>query len=359
MNHDVANQLARARTALIIDQPFFGMLALRLRLVEDSNVPTMAVDGKHIFYNPEWTAALSSEETKGLLAHEVGHCIFEHIGRKGDRDHRKWNQAGDYVINDILLTSGFQLPADRLHDPAYAGMTTDHVYSLLPDGTGGDPLDNVLDGHSDSPEIDATDWKIAAIQSANAAKQGGKLSGSLERFIDELISPKVDWKAMLRRFVTETSKDDYSWMRPNRRFINQGFYLPSLYSETMGEIVVAIDTSGSIGQDTLNAFGAEIKSIVAGSRPSKTTIIYCDSEVNHVDEFMPNDELAFAMHGGGGTAFKPVMDYVSEKNIAPVCLVYLTDLYGQHDFAPPDYPVLWCCTTDLVATFGETIPLDV
>lgn len=365
MNNEVATQLTRARTGLILDAPFFGMLALRLQLVETAQVPTLAVDGKHIFYNPEFVAGLSYDETKTVLGHEVMHCVYEHIGRRGDREPRRWNQAGDFVINDVLLDSGFTPIKGWLHNKAYAGMTTDHVYEMLPplDGSGkvpgpGDPLDECMDGNVDDTTMVNVDWRIATVQAAQAAQAMGKLPGKLSRLIDELTNPKVDWRSMLQRFIAETSKNDYSWQRPNKRFLGQGFYLSTLHSENMGEIVVAIDTSGSIDQATLNAFGSEIKAIVQTSRPSKTTVIYCDSEVNHVDEFGPNDELHFKLHGGGGTAFAPPFQHVAENNITPVCFVYLTDLYGSFPSAP-DYPVLWCCTTNVVAPFGETIPIEI
>ena len=359
MNTQVTEQLIRARTALILDFPFFGQLALRLKLVEDASVQTLAVDGKHIYYHPDFVAKLSPSLTKSALVHEVGHCVFEHIGRRNGRDPKKWNCAGDYVINAMIKDSGFEIGKGWLYNSAYADMTTDEIYSLLPEDSPDNPLDDCRDGNPGSNEVDATDWKIATIQAAATAKAMGKLPASMQRFVDELTTPKVNWRDVLRRFVTEISKDDFTWMRPNRRYAAHGLILPSLYSETMGEIVVAIDTSGSIDQDTLNAFGAEIKAIVGSTRPAKTTVIYCDSEVNHVDEFQPNDELHFDMHGGGGTAFYPVVDYVDKNSIRPVCLIYLTDLYGDHSFAPPEYPVMWCCTTEQTASFGETIYIEI
>jgi len=361
MNKDVADQLTRARTQLILDHCFFGTLALRLALIEDTTVKTLTVNGKNIFYNPDFVTTLSPALTKAAIAHEVMHCVFDHIGRRADRNPRKWNQAGDYVINAALKDSGFEIGEGWLHNTAFAGMTTDHIYSLLPDGDddkGNDPLDDCQDGDAENTEVNATDWKIATVQAASAAKAMGELPESMQRFVDELTTPKVDWRERLRRFVTETSKDDYSWLRPNRRFMAQGFFLPTLYSESMGEIVVAIDTSGSIDQATLTAFGSEIKAIVQSSRPSKTTVIYCDAAVNHVDEFGPNDELKFEMHGGGGTDFKPPFDHVNKAGTKPVCFVYLTDGYGRFPDAP-DYPTMWCCTTDVVAPFGETIPIEV
>jgi predicted metal-dependent peptidase len=365
MNKEVAQQLTRARTGLILDAPFFGMLALRLQLVEDMATKTLSVDGKVIRYNPDFVATMSHELTKSALGHEVMHCVFEHIGRRGDREPRKWNQAGDYVINAALKDANFEISPNWLFSPAFAGMTTDEIYTQLPDndddgngGGAGDPLDDCQDGDANSNMADAVEWKIATIQAAQAAQSMGKLPGSLKRFIDELTNPKVDWRAILQRFVSETSKNDYSWARPNKRFMAQGFMLPTLHSENMGEIVVAIDTSGSIGQAMLNAFGSEIKAIVQTMRPSLTTVIYCDSAVNHVDSFGPNDDLHFDMHGGGGTAFAPPFEHVAENDIKPVCFVYLTDGYGSFP-AAPDYPTLWCMTTNVVAPFGETLPIEV
>ncbi len=359
-NQTVADQITRARTALVLDQPFIGVLALRLKIVEDETIPTAAVDGKCIRYNPTFIAKLTPGETMTLIGHEVFHCVFDHVGRRGDRDPRRHNQAGDYIINETLDKAGFAPIKGWLRDPKYDGMSSDEVYNLLPEDNdpGKDPLDDCRDGDPTDCEMNASEWKVATIQAANAARAMGKLPASMARFVDALTASKVDWRAILRRFVVETSKNDYSWMRPNRRFMAQGLMLPTIYSESMGEIVVAIDTSGSIDQDTLNAFGSEIKAIVQSVRPSKTYTIYCDADVNHVDEFGPNDELHFEMHGGGGTNFAPPFTYVDEHGIKPVCLVYLTDLYGDLSFAPPDYPVLWCCTTDVVAPFGETVKLE-
>jgi predicted metal-dependent peptidase len=369
INQEVAHQLTKARTQLVLDHPFWGLMALRLLLVETSTIPTAAVDGKRMLYNPTFIAKLDAPKIKTLVAHEVGHCMWDHIGRRGDRNPKKWNMAGDYVINAMLVDSGFEPIGDWLYNKAYDGMSADHIYSLIPDddaggpaeggdyGGPGQPLDNIMDGDPNEVESSAMDWKIATIQAANAAKQMGKLPAAMERFIDELTTVKIDWRAVLRRFVTERSKDDYSWSRPNRRFLSSGIYLPSLYSESMGEIAVVIDTSGSIDQVTLNAFGAEIKAIVQSARPIKTHVIYCDREVNHIDEFSPNDDLQFKMHGGGGTDFRPPFAYVDAHGIKPVCLVYLTDGYGPFPDSA-DYPVLWVCTTDVVAPFGETVPIE-
>jgi predicted metal-dependent peptidase len=363
---ETLQKLTRARTQLLLDHPFFGELALRLRLTEDPAQPTLAVDGRSIFYNPMYVDKLSTGLTRAILAHEVLHCVFDHIGRRNNRTPTRWNHATDYATNQILVDSGFNLEDTGLLNPAYKGMTADQIYNLLPESTDNAPgpgekggaFDNCMDGDLTQTEVNATDWKIATIQAANAAKEKGALPASLARLVEELTTPKINWKDRLRRFVTEISKDDYSWIRLSRRFLGQGLFLPSLYSESMGEIVVAIDTSGSISQEMLNIFGAEIKAIVQSVRPQKTIVVYCDAKVNHVDEFTPDDELKFTMHGGGGTDFCPPFKLLEEQNKTPACFVYLTDGYGPFPGAPT-YPVLWCCTTDVIAPFGETLPIEI
>lgn len=364
MNSQAHKKLTVARSQLILGHPFFGMLALRLRLVERTNIPTLAVDGKHVFYNPEFVLGLSDSLCRSALAHEVMHCVLAHIGRRGARDPKKWNCAGDYALNQVLQDSGFEIGKEWLLHPRYQGMSADQIYAMLPDDPDGDgdgqsPLDDIMDGDPNEIESNSTDWKIATIQAATTAKSQGKLSGSLQRFMEEATKPQVDWRDQLRRFVTQISKDDYSWARPNRRYLNAGFYLPTLYSESMGDIVIGVDTSGSIDDRTLQIFGSEIRALTAAVRPAKVHVVYCDAEVNHIDTFDPNDEMKFMAHGGGGTAFKPVFDYVEANQLAPECLVYLTDLYGDHGFASPDYPTLWCCTTDQRASFGDTVRIEV
>ena len=356
-NQAVLTQLTRARTALLIDMPFFGELCLRLTLVEDPLAKTMAVDGRSIFYNPEFVASLSLPHTKFVLGHETLHCVYEHLVRRGDRNPKKWNVAGDFVINAALKDSGFDMPPMGLFNPAFAGMSTDQIYNLLPeDPDANDPMDELVESNGGGDvETLATDWKIATIQAANSAKAQGKLPSSMDRFIDEILNPKVDWRDQLRRFVTEKSKDDYSWMRASRR----RQYFPSLYSENMGVLVTAIDTSGSIGQDVLNAFGSEITAAWNAVNPKQLVNIYCDAAVNHVDVFEQHAELTFKMHGGGGTDFRPPFERVEQDGILPACFIYLTDGYGSFPDSAPDYPVLWCMTTDVTPPWGEVIRIEV
>lgn len=361
--------LSHARSQLILTPAygFFGSLSLRLRLVERADIKTAAVDGKNFFYNPQFVRSLTPSVQQSLVAHEVMHCALDHMSRLAERQPKRWNRAADYCINLILHDAGMEIPSDWLLHKQYAGMSADEVYMLLPPdddddsspgpGESGGSMDQLLPSDPSQTETLAVEWKIATIQAATAAKMAGNLPGNLDRFIEEALAPKANWRDHLWKFATQINKDDYAWSRPNRRYLSAGLYLPGLYSENMGPIAIAIDTSGSIDQDTLNMFGTEIRAIIEAVRPSKVHVIYCDADVNHVDEFLPGEPIEFHMYGGGGTDFRPPFAYVEEHEIAPECLVYLTDLYGPFP-DEPNYPVMWAATSDLPVPFGEAIRLD-
>lgn len=382
-------KMIKARANLVMGHPFFGALALRLKMVEDPTIEGGVCDGTTIRYNPKYVEDLPQSKVQGFVAHLVMHPAFLHHTRRGGRDKKKWNEACDHSINYILTNAGFDLPEGKFNNPAYQGMTAEHIYTLLPDspkdGNGNPGGNGQGDGQGenndpggdggvdDSPQSqngggsqstqnnEEAEWKVAVAQAAHVAKQSGKLPGDIERMLEDLFEPQLPWKDILRRFMTEKCNDDFSWRRGNRRFIAQGLYLPSRVSEdAMGEIVVCIDTSGSIGQKELNEFGSEIKGIVDEVRPSKVRVIYCDARIAHVDEFGPDDDLQFAAHGGGGTDFRPPFEYLEENQILPKCLVYLTDGYGPFPELEAPYPTMWVINNhEVTPPHGEHLILDV
>lgn len=363
MNQEAYTKLVKARIALIMEQEFWGTLAMRLQITEDSSVPTLAVDGHRVYYNPEFVLSLTNDLCKSAMGHEVGHVVLDSIGRLNGREPGKWNHATDYKINQMLKESGFHISPDWLLNPAFDAMSAEEVYNILPPGTGqnnqpgkkGSSLDDIKTGAMTQEDID--DWKIATVQAATAAMASGKLPGSLRRLVDEIVNPKVDWRRVLREFVNQTAKDDFSWIRPNKRFMVHGLCMPSLYSETMQSMAVVVDTSGSIDAKTLADFAAEISAIRDEVRPETVYVIYCDAQINRVDTVGKYDDFKIEAVGGGGTDFRPPFDWLEENNIQPQCLAYLTDLYGPTGEQPP-YPTLWCCTTDQVGPWGQTLRMN-
>lgn len=370
INQEAKTKITKARINMIMKQPFFGQLALRLKIVEDStlNPPTLATDGRTMYYHPKWVLDHDQDVVVSAVAHEVGHVVFDHMSRRNGRTPKRWNYAGDYVINAMLKDCGFTVPSDWLYDPAFANKTTDEVYRILPpddqggggsgSGTGTAPFDMVKDSPL-SPQ-EAQDWEHATVQAADAqAKhQQGNMPGSLKRFIKEVLREKADWRSVMSRFVTEVSREDYSYARLNRRFASLGIYLPGLYSENMGELAAGIDTSGSISREILDAFGGHLSEIKNQMRPTKVTNIYCDARVNRVDEFEQDDEMTFEGCGGGGTDLRKIFDHIKNNGIEPKCLCVLTDGYTPFPNEAPPYPTLWLMTTDVVPPFGEVVRIE-
>ena len=366
----VSEKITKARAGLILDLPFFGSLALRLEVVEDAACETAWTDGSRMGYNPDFIESLTLQEVKGLICHEVMHCACAHQSRRGDRNRKKWNIAGDYAINQILEDCKIALPDGKLIDPVYKGMCADEIYNKLPkggnaqspllggdSGVGSDPgkCGEVRDAQPGvgaenlQPLQSEQDWKIAVAQAAQEARLQGELPAGLDRLVGEILSPKVDWRDVLRRFVDQTAKNDYTWSPPNRRYIHQGLYLPSVRSEELPPIVVAVDTSGSIGEKELDQFASELTAILEDYHTS-CTVIYCDAAVAHV-ETHDYASLPLQLHpkGGGGTDFRPPFEWVKDEfpyredsgGGLPSCLIYLTDLECSSYPAEPPYPVLW------------------
>jgi len=379
-----AEIVTKARTALVLDNPFFGALSMRLKIIEDPKCDTAWVDGTNLGYNPDFVSELPFDQVKGVMAHEVMHCGLNHPARRGHRDPKKWNIACDHAINPILLNNGFALPDGALNDPQYHDMSADVIYSKLPDDGGGggggdgegeggdvggcgsmrDPTGE--NGQALSPaelkELDH-DWEVAAAQAAQAAKAMGKLPAHLGDLVGEMLRPKVSWKYVLQRFVTQWAKDEYSWRRPDRRFIHDDIYCPSLHNETIGEIIIVNDTSGSITPEETTRLGSEVNSILSNFNTS-VHILFCDTEVQKVQSIKTPDDLPFKWEfpRGGGTDFQPafdwVADHVQKEGVEPACLIYLTDLYCNMP-RQPNYPVLWACTNEKVAPWGETININI
>jgi predicted metal-dependent peptidase len=394
-------KLVRARTQILLNHPFFGTLCVRLKLVPGS-VPTMATDGRRIVYNPTFVEGLKAAELEGVLAHEVLHCALAHHCRRGTREPELWNEAADYAVNPILLASGVVLPAGVLVDPAFADLSAEEIYGRLinrsksggaPDSSGapsgtsagasqpgpaaGSSSVDQQQPHTQRPGavgevIDASgedgkaasqaerlrqerEWGIAAEQAIRSAKACGHEPAGVERALEEERKGKVDWRSVLRDFISASRPSDYSWTPPNRRHLGRGLYLPSVVRSGVGEIVIAVDTSGSVGAEELDQFAAEITAIAEEVQPDRIHVVYWDAAVQSVQEFAPPESVVLSPKGGGGTDFRPPFEWVEEQQLTPACLIYLTDLCCRSYAEPPQYPVLWVTDSHRTAAFGETL----
>lgn len=400
------DRISKAKTKLILEHPFVGTIALTMPFVITREgpmalTPTAATDGVRVYMHPDFCDKLTDEQLLFLVAHECFHPMLEHLTRRQERDPMKWNMAADFVINQLLVDEkiGEFIPGGCLDKKLYdkGGALSESIYDLLPDmpnmkflgqgqGSGKDeqgqgkgqqgqsnggsyngqqPYDGMLDPPGQTAAERSQfeqEWKVRTAQAAQAAKMMGKLSANMARLVDEVLKPRVNWREVLRKFVQKAKNDTRSWARPNRRFLSQGLIMPTISGESLGEICIAIDCSGSIGQHELNIFAAEIRGIKEEGRPTAMHLLYFDSEVCHYERFGKDDDLHVEPHGGGGTDFAPVFRMIDDKSIEPVCCIFLTDLccnsYADHT---PGFPVLWVSTMDHGENgygkppFGETV----
>jgi predicted metal-dependent peptidase len=245
--------------------------------------------------------------------------------------------------------------------PGQDGQTTGEVAGPEPSRSGG--FGEVVDatdeqGQTASPaekRRQEHEWSIAAEQALRSAKACGNDPAGIGRPLTETRQSQQDWRAILHDFVAATAPCDYCWTPPNRRYVASGLYLPSVERRGLGEIVIAVDTSGSIGQLELEQFAGEISAISEEVQPEAIHVVYCDAAVQSNQEFTASEPVRLEPKGGGGTDFRPVFQWVAENAIAPVCLIYLTDLCCDSFPETPEYPVLWVTDFRRTAPFGERV----
>jgi predicted metal-dependent peptidase len=412
-NKEAYNSVIRARTSLILKHPFFASLALRLTVQEDESCHTAWTDGEVFAYNPDYISILSQDKLEGLAAHVVMHPACNHHKRRQMRDPKLWNRACDYAINWILLDAGLILPDGHLYLEEYRNRSAESVYEILYRENGGDDSEGEAseedgqnseeeeqdeqkenkeevtgeqgdDGEETPPSLNdpglsgeirdvrdgalgkddssnETDWDEALVQAAHNAREIGKLPAGLARLLDNTINPKLNWQELLARFIERSARSDYSWLTPNRRYIHQNIYFPSLSNSELSQIVIGIDTSGSITSYELNRFAAEISGIME-QYPASIHLIYCDTKVQDYQLFERSDlPVTINPKGGGGTDYRPVFELIGHEALDPACLIYLTDMECiNFPTSEPDYPVLWVKsgTSPRRPPFGEVLLME-
>lgn len=364
-----SSKLAKAIARTVLDHPFFATLLLRMRLHEDTEIETACTDGRQIRYNPDFIEPLEVDQIVFVLAHLVMHVAHFHPLRRSARNKGRFNKAGDYAINGILKDAGLSMLPSALYHKSFDNMAAEQIYDRLPAASSDEDgeYERNDDIESDDPGgcgsfEDATDEygkplskaerdrqeaeiTVAIQQAAQAAKAQGKLPGSLARLVDEIVHPILDWREMLRSFIDHSARTDYSWKQPNRRHIADGLYLPSFRSDGLKPLVLAVDTSGSIRQNELNQFQAELNDILL-SYPTTVNVVYCDAEISTTQTVTPDEyPVELQAKGFGGTDLCPPFEWAIKNVPEAGCLIYLTDLQGSSPEVDPGIPTLWISTT--------------
>lgn len=417
MSDPVVDEIVKARVSLLFNQPFFGVLATRLKLVDASKwCKTAAVDGRHLFYNREFIKSLTPDELLFLIGHEVLHCAYDHLGRRGDRNPVTWNIANDYIVNATLVAQKLgSMPKGGLLDKRFNdNMTSEEVYRQIEDDVakGRMSVDNLstLDEHL---EMDGSDSKDdasgdgdgkadknpdpgsetgvdysqhppvytedqmnslrnevrAALVNAVQSNQGNAPAG-IVRALNDLVNPTINWRELLAQTIQATFKDDYTFNIPSKRSwgLNgkTSAILPGQrYANTI-DICISLDTSGSISNDIFAAFLSEVKGIVEQYTDYRLHVWCIDAAIYNPTVFTPDnvDELeSYQPAGGGGNDFPLNWTYMRDEQIEPEIFVVFSDGYpcgswGDEHYCDTIFVIKNSWDKTIQAPFGLTVYMD-
>ncbi len=364
MRVDVHERIVTARIGLLLKHPFFGNMATRLRVQEcDDWCPTAATDGRHLYYNTQFFNAMNNKEIEFVIAHEILHCVFDHLTRRDNRDPKLYNIAADYIVNNMLVRDRIgQKPSivDCFQDFKYEGWSSEEVYDELMKNAKKmniDDLGDLLDEHLDWGEEEdegqgggsgdkegkgkrpsyskeemqkiRDEIKEAMIQAAQAAGAGNTPAG-VQRLIKDLTEPKMNWRQLLRQQIQSTIRSDYTFARPNRKGWHMGAVLPGMnFAETV-DLCVSIDMSGSISNKQGTDFLSEIKGIMDEFKDYQIKVWCFDTRVYNEEDFSSDagkDITEYQVVGGGGTDFDANWKYMKEQGVTPKKFIMFTDGY--------------------------------
>ena len=400
MRKEVLDKIIVARVGLLLRHPFFGNMATRLKIEAcDEWCPTAATDGRHLYFNTQFFNELNNKEIEFVIAHEILHCVFDHLTRREDRNPMLFNISADYIVNNLLVRDRIgEKPAliDCFQDFKYDGWTSEEVYDELfkeAEKNGKEFLDQLgelLDEHLDW-EGDSQDGKSKGknkkkgppkyskeelrkikeeikegMMSAAQAAGAGNLPAEISRMIKSLTEPKMNWREILRQQIQSTIRNDYTFSRPSRKAWHTGAILPGMNFEETIDLCVGIDMSGSIGNDQARDFLSEVKGIMDEYKDYKIKLWCFDTKVYNEQDFSADageDLTDYQIMGGGGTDFNCNWEYMKENDITPKKFIMFTDGYPWNSWGDEDY----CDTVfvihsnrdkNLEAPFGTTTHYD-
>ena len=374
----IIDKIIVARVGLLSRHPFFGNLATRLQIKEaDDWLTTAATDGRNIYFNREFFTPLTIKQVEFVIAHEILHAVFDHISRNEGRDRKVFNIAADYCVNGQLVRDRIGEPPPEIkifHDPKYYGWGAEQVYDDIYEKYDDEQLaalGQMLDDHIDWGDQDGNggnkpsyskdelksirdEMREAVMQAAQAAG-AGNVPANIARMIKELTEPKMNWREILRQQIQSTIKNDYTFMRPNRKGWHMSAILPGTNYEDTIDICIAIDMSGSIGDEQAKDFLSEIKGIMQEYRDFKIKVWCFDTRVYNEADFdgYNMDEFdEYEPKGGGGTEFDANWDYMKEHDINPKKFIMFTDGYPWGSWGDEDY----CDTVFIIHGNDKIVP---
>jgi predicted metal-dependent peptidase len=365
LDREVRELLVTARVGMLLRASFFGNLATRLKLVNaDEWCSTAATDGRNFYYNTKFIKMLKPKEVEFLFGHEVLHCVYDHFGRRGERDPQLFNIAADYCVNADLKkhrVGEFITTVPCLYDTKYTDWSAEEVYDDLYENAEKidlqDLLDKMLDQHLDGEGEGDGDEKgpaqyskeereqikqeiKEAMLSAAQTSDAGNIPGGVKRLVQHLTEPKMDWRELLRMQLQSTIKSDYTFTRLNRKGWDCDAILPGMDYDERIDVAIAMDMSGSIGAEQGMDFLSEVKGIMEEFSNFNIHLFCFDTNVYNPQDFTADnlDDIGdYELMGGGGTDFDAIFNYLKQEEIEPKRLLVFTDGYPWNSWGDSNY----------------------
>jgi len=377
-------RIVAARIGLLLRHSFFGNLATRLKLINaDEWCSTAATDGLKLYYNSRFIMMLKPKEVEFLVAHEILHVVYDHMGRRGTRDPQIFNIANDYAVNADLKrhkVGQFITTVPCLYEAKYDGKSSEEIYDDLMKNAQKISIESLIDqmiddhldgdgdgegaGDDDGDEKEGNskgkrpkmsgeerermrqEIKQAIINAASSA-EAGTLPLGVERMIKQTTDPIMPWRELIQTNITSAIRVDYSWARPSRRSWHMDAVMPGMTPGEEIDVTVAIDMSGSISDKQAQQFLGEIGGMMDAFDGFKVKVFSFDTEVYNVQDFSSEnmDTIdTYEPKGGGGTDFDAIFDYLKDEGIQPKRLIVFTDGYPCGSWGDPNY----CDTTWII-----------
>ena len=379
-------KISKAKAKLLVDYPFFGSLASRVEIVQNDDIEAFKANDSKLEYSADFVLNASINELEFALANSAMHASLSHKNRQNKRSGWLWQLATDYAINDMLVESGLERPYQAHYNKRYEGLYAEEIYAQLKDdllreddgleyvnedspseSSKGSEVNRLeksrLDNTSDITEttteqiLDDQLFEEFTLSEIQKEKDDARFPDALKRFFTIDVESKINWRDELRDAIDRYARDDFTLIPPNKKYLHLGFYLPSAISETFN-LVVAIDSSGSIDDELLSQFISELNYLMLSIPKYKIELLVCDDKIHEHKTFYTGDTLELEVKGGGGTDFRPVFSYIDENLDSTNLLLYFSDLDGIFPKYEPSYEVKWISQTNQETPFGNIIYLD-
>ncbi len=385
-------KISQAKARLLVEQPYFGTLASRLELRQSDELGTFISDGTELAYNDDYLDTLNIDELGFVLSNGAMHAVLAHDTRQKGRMSWLWQLATDHAINAMLVDNGLSVPPMINYEQRFDGLYAEEIYATLKDEIKNEEFNDdeenetgynednkkqqeqmsqpdqdeakeknrpkmEVENEYRAQESETLEEQFKQMQEQSMQKFLDELPHGIERFVEITKSAVIDWRSELSHALDKHYRSDYRTLPPSKRLLYMGTYLPSLHSERL-QLVIAIDSSGSVDEALLGDFITEIESLMLHFHDYEIELLVCDAKIHSSQTFLSGDKLEYELKGGGATDFRPVFERVEEELPFTQLLLYFTDMQGTFPKMEPLYEVLWISPSSTEAPFGRVISMQ-